>query len=193
MSTNATVCNTLKKENEHKSDTNATPPPRKKTMGRKKVVEPELSEEEKQVALEQVKATQQRFVELLLTGKSIAEAARVLQISRRTATYWMQQDTFVRYAYEHERQCAATAFRERIAKLHDLALTALEEALSDETQPVLRLSAARFIYSSNLAPYGTLAPLADSEHLVDEVLDDAERAVLFGKNNEVRLYKVHDN
>jgi hypothetical protein len=165
-------------------------------MARKKVVEPELSEEEKQVALEQVNALQQRFVELLLTGKTIAEAARVLQISRRTATYWMAEDTFVRYAYERERQEAATAFRERITKLHDLVLSALEDALAAEADPDLRISVAKFLYGNNLAQYGTLAlaPLADAAHLVDEVIDDARNKRLFGKNAdaEIHLYVEDD-
>ncbi len=160
-------------------------------MTRKKVAE--MSEEEQQVALAQLKDLQQRFVELLLTGKSITEAARALRIGRRTATYWMAQDTFVRYAYERERQRAATEFRERIAKLNDLTLTALEDALSPDANPDVRLSVAKFLYSSNLEQFGTLAPLADAERLVDKVIADATDDRLFGKRNDVQIYNVPDD
>lgn len=143
-------------------------------MARKKGREPDLSAEEKPVvALEQITATQQRFVETLLTGKSIAEAARLCRIGRRTATYWMQQDTVVRVAYEAERQKVVTAFRERILNLHDLVLTALEDALTADAYPELRASVAKFLYSSNLASHGTLTPLADADHLVSEILSNA--------------------
>jgi len=162
-------------------------------MARKKAGEPELTEEEKQKALERIEAVQQQFVELLLTGKSIAEAARALHIGRRTATYWMQEDTLVRYAYEHERQKAATQFRERITKLHDLVLSALEDALAAEADQDVRISVAKFLYSSNLEQFGTLAPLADAERLVEVVLSDAETDALFMKNNDVRLYRVKDD
>jgi len=147
---------------------------------------------EKQAALERIDALQQQFVELLLTGKSIAEAARRLRIGRRTATYWMQEDSLVRYAYEHERQKAATEFRERITKLHDLVLSALEDALSSETDPDVRISVAKFIYSSNLAQYGTLAPLPDAERLVNDVLTEAQNVAVFGLNDPGRIELVED-
>src|SRR5258707_184614 len=110
---------------------------------------------EKQALLEAVDTLQQRFVELLLAGHSITEAARRLRIGRRTATYWMKEDSLVRYAYEHERLRLADEFRARVAKLHDLAMQTLEAALSPDAPLDVRLPIARFLYSAHLSQYAT--------------------------------------
>jgi hypothetical protein len=135
----------------------------------------EEREQEKQTELEAVNACQERFVELILSGKSIAEAARLLRISRRTATYWMQEDSLVRFAYEHERLKLAQAFRERLTKLQDMALKALEDALDEAADPALRSTVARFIYNANVAHY-SLMPLKSADIMVDEMLDAAASA-----------------
>jgi hypothetical protein len=136
---------------------------------------------EQQTALELIDDRQRRFVELLLSGKSIAEAARQLQIGRRTATYWMEANTPVRFVYERERQKAAAEFRERLMRLHDLALKVIEETLEEGTDPALRVNVAKFIYSTNLAQYSAITPLADAESLVQDVVGKASMNALLGK------------
>jgi Homeodomain-like domain len=110
---------------------------------------------------------QHRFIERLLAGQTITEAARHLGISRRTATYWLKDNALVRAAYERERLRMADEFRSRIARLHDLALSTLEEALSPDTPLSDRLSVARFLYAQHLAQYATIAPLVNADTLVE--------------------------
>jgi len=89
---------------------------------------------------------QRLFIEQLLTGKNITDAADAVGISRRAATYWLHDyNHLVRLEYDRLRIMAKDAFRARIANLHNLALAALESALAEDAPPAIRFAAARFL------------------------------------------------
>jgi len=143
---------------------------------------------ELQTEIATIKATQQRFVEMLLSGRTISEACRVLQIGRRTATYWMKADSFVRFAYEHERLRLATEFRERLCKLQDMALSALEESLQQKEDPALRAAVAKFIYTVHLADY-KLSPLHSADDMVEGVIHSIPDARMKSLHGQAVEYK----
>jgi hypothetical protein len=145
------------------------------------------TEEERKAEMETriavLKGQQERFLEMLLAGNSISEACRILQIGRRTATYWMRLDANVRLVYERERLRLAQEFRERLCKLQDMALSALEESLTQTEDPALRYTAAKFIYSAHLADY-KLDTLDSASSMIDAVIrsiPDANMKQLHGK------------
>ncbi len=116
-----------------------------------------------------ITAQQQRFIEVLLSGTSITEAARVVGVSRRTATYWMAQDgNPTRKEYERQATERALAFTTRIEKLHDLAISALEDMMSKKAPPWQRFQAAKLIYERHLAEHGDKrAPLPVHDLVAD--------------------------
>lgn len=109
------------------------------------------SQEVVTVPLQSVTPIQQTFIEHLLQGKSISDAALSTGISRRTATYWLHdQEHAVTIEYEKQVMQLYQAHHERMENLHNLALKAVEDALSEEAPGDLRLKAARFIIENRI-------------------------------------------
>jgi hypothetical protein len=158
-------------------------------MARRAVQKQEPTPEE----LEQISALQQKFVELLLTGRNISDAALEAGISRRMATYWMQPGHFCRFAYEHERVKLHDAFMARIVKLHDMTLKALEDALSEGAPPQLRYATARYLFGLHLAQYASAAPLKRAEELSDDIIDEAKTRGLLRYNDHTYLQTLEDD
>jgi hypothetical protein len=140
-------------------------------MARKKAVE---------IIQTELTERQQLFVEQLLTGKTITEAANEVGISRRAATYWLHSDDhLVRLEYDRLRLMAKDAFRQRIANLHDLALKALEDVLAEDAPPGIRFAAAKFLYEAHLRDVGGMNTPYEPEKLVkQEVHEVKEKAYL---------------
>src|SRR5438874_4938290 len=112
----------------------------------------EDAQEEMQV-LEPITPVQQQFIEALLTGKNITDAAMTAKISRRAATYWMNDaGNPVRREYEKQRLAALSHVTSRVASLHELAFKALEELLAPTAPPAVRFQVAKLIYESQLRP-----------------------------------------
>jgi len=123
---------------------------------------------------------QQLFIEQLLTGKNITEAANEVGISRRAATYWLHSDDhLVRLEYDRLRLVAKDAFRQRIANLHNLALEALEDALAKNAPPAIRFAAAKFLYEAHLQSIADMIrPYGPDELVRQEVNEVKEKAYL---------------
>lgn len=101
--------------------------------------------------IEPITPQQQTFIEALLAGKSISEAALVAGVSRRSATYWLHDGEHpVTVEYEKQATLHRQQFYDRVANIQSLALKAIEDALSEEAPPALRLKTAMFIFESQL-------------------------------------------
>src|SRR5258708_1876397 len=72
---------------------------------------------------------QEQFIQALLTGKSITDAAQLLKIGRRTATLWMKDNHPVRLEYEHVKREQSVSIRAGIQEMHTMALDALKRSL----------------------------------------------------------------
>lgn len=132
---------------------------------------------------------QRRFVEGLLLGKSIAEAARFADCSRRAATYWMRDPEHpVRLVYEQRRATIVTSFEARISRLHDLTMRALEDLLSKETPPVIRVAACKLIYESTLAEHSELRQPKSTRYLLGAEADAHYNDDMQWRSIDVRLY-----
>src|SRR6266567_4330920 len=130
---------------------------------------PRKKASEESTALEAITDTQQTFIQALLSGKNITEAALVASVSRRTATYWMMHNNNpVRIEYEKQRLALRQEFYNRVATLHELALKALEDSLSPDAPPAIRFQAARFLYEAHLQAYFGAARPRDGGDLADE-------------------------
>lgn len=105
--------------------------------------------------LEPVTPVQQTFIELLLSGRSISDAALQAGISRRTATYWLHDPSSpVTIEYQKQASLKRDTFYQRMANLQGLALQAIEDALSADSPPHVRLKVATFIYEQQLQHLG---------------------------------------
>ncbi|HEY4385196.1 MAG TPA: hypothetical protein VGN34_12100 [Ktedonobacteraceae bacterium] len=108
-------------------------------------------------ALEVITERQQTFIEALLSGKSITDAALITGISRRAATYWLSNpEHIVNEEYEKQRALQLQNFRARIAGIHEATLKAIEDALSEASPPAIRFQAAKLIYEKHLERYGNV-------------------------------------
>lgn len=134
-------------------------------MARKKV--------EESTDLQVITDTQQNFIQALLTGKSIKEAAILAGVSRRSATYWMMSNNPVRLEYETQRLALKEQFYSRIARLHGLALQAMEDSLSPDAPPIVRFNAAKYLYEAHLQRYSSVAWPADADDLAQAELHAA--------------------
>lgn len=123
---------------------------------------------------------QQLFIEQLLTGKNITEAANEAGISRRAATYWMHSDDhLVRLEYDRLRLVAREDFRKRVANLHNLALEALEDALAKNAPPGIRFAAAKFLYEAHLRSIADMIRPYEPDELVKQQVNEIkEKAYL---------------
>jgi len=116
---------------------------------------------------------QHRFVEALLTGKNVTQAALLAGCSRRAAMYWLRDaDSPVRMAYESRRIASIDDFDRRMMKLHELTLKTMEDLLSPKVAPALRFQAAKLLYEAHLAEHGELKQAKASHELVNEGAHD---------------------
>ncbi len=72
---------------------------------------------------------QQAALELLLTGKSIAESARSAGVSRTTVYQWLKSDPVFQAAYNEWHEEMRESSRSRLLMLTDKATIAVEKAL----------------------------------------------------------------
>lgn len=101
--------------------------------------------------LEPITPVQQAFIEALLQGKNVTESAICAGVSRRTACTWLHDPEHpVHLEYEKQRIAQQQNFYVRIAGIHEAALKAIEESLSESAPLGLRFQAARFIYQTHL-------------------------------------------
>ncbi len=136
---------------------------------------------------------QQRFIEGLLSGKSISDAALLAGLSRRTVTYWLADPEHpVTLEYEKQRILARQQFYERVAHLHELAFKAMEDALSEAAPPGIRFQAAKFLYEKHLEPLcGVRAP-DRAQQLVERESNLAQEREYFQTYNAYRINQIPD-
>jgi AcrR family transcriptional regulator len=72
---------------------------------------------------------QQAAMEMLLTGKSVADSARSAGVSRITLHRWLRKDAAFRAAYNQWRDELQESCRSRLEALTDKAADAIEKAL----------------------------------------------------------------
>lgn len=142
-----------------------------------------------QAVLEPITPIQQRFIEALLTGKNITEAALVSGVSRRAACYWLDDEKHpVRVEYDKQCIVMREEFQRRIASIHNLALKALEDLLAPSTPPFIRIQAVKMIYEAHLLPHGNIvwpgAPGEIVHHELEQVFDPLSP----GRRNGMYLY-----
>jgi hypothetical protein len=144
-------------------------------------------------ALEPITEKQQSFIEALLSGKTISEAALIAGISRRTATYWLADPQHpVTLEYEKQRILARQQFYRRVASLHEKALKAMEDALSEAAPPAIRFQAAKFLYEKHLEHLcGVRAP-ERAQQLVERESNLAQEREYFQTYNASRIKQIPD-
>jgi transposase-like protein len=81
------------------------------------------------LAADNLAAHQQATLELLVTGKSIAETARSAGVSRMTIHRWLKHDPVFRAAYNQWHEQLRESCRSRLQAMTDKAADALEKAL----------------------------------------------------------------
>jgi transposase-like protein len=74
---------------------------------------------------------QQAAMELLVTGKTIAETARSAGVSRTTIYHWLRHDPVFRAAYNQWHDQLEEGCRSRLMTLTDKATDAIEKALEN--------------------------------------------------------------
>jgi phage terminase small subunit len=144
-------------------------------------------------ALEPITEKQQSFIEALLTGKNISEAALIAGISRRTATYWLADPEHpVCVEYEKQRITARQEFYSRVASLYEKALKAMEDALSEAAPPAIRFQAAKFLYEKHLEQLcGVRAP-DRAQQLVEIESNLVQEREYFQTYNAYRINQIPD-
>jgi hypothetical protein len=157
-------------------------------MARQKAVSKTESRE-----LEPIAPNQQSLIEGLLSGKSISQAALAASISRRTATYWLADPEHPVYIeYEKQRIQQRQEFYGRIAALHDLALKAMEDALSPVAPPGIRFQAAKFLYEKHLQHLCGVQVPSSPHSLVNEQTRSVPDNDLFELLNEQKIDRLPD-
>jgi len=85
-------------------------------------------------------ANQQATLELLITGKSIAETARTAGVSRMTIHRWLKHDPAFQAAYNQWHEQLQESCRSRLQSMTEKAADALEKALeSGDARAALQL------------------------------------------------------
>ena len=122
-----------------------------------------------------IQARQRATIPILASSASIAEAARLSNISRRTLTRWLQDEDFRSQVAEFQQQAAELA-RVRLDGLALQAISVLEDTLHDPN-PALRFRAAR-----DTIRFSTEINLA--RKLRDQVQDMEETISVWKGNDE---------
>jgi hypothetical protein len=94
---------------------------------------------------------QQTYIEHLLSGKNITEAALASGISQRTAARWLALGHPVHVEYEKQRLQVLAEFRSRMSTLTGMAIDTLQAALSSEVDLKTRIDVAKFLYTQQLS------------------------------------------
>lgn len=136
---------------------------------------------------------QQQFIEGLLAGKSISDAALLAGLSRRTVTYWLADPEHpVTLEYEKQRILARQQFYERVAGLHEKALKAMEDALAEKAPPAIRFQAAKFIYEKHLDQLCGVRSPDRAQQLVERESNLVQERDYFRSFSADRLNRVPD-
>jgi hypothetical protein len=160
------------------------------TSSRRNVLRTEGEGELEQLDLNPITPKQQDFVERLLSGQTISEAARSCGLSRRVVTYWLGDKTHpVRIEYEKQLLAAQDGLRSRVANLHQLAFLALEDLLSAQMPPWVRFATARLIYESHLQQL--CEPRAPKQS-ADLIITDAQQSFLNGEQEARSMIYLYD-
>ena len=139
--------------------------------------------------LEPITPQQQSFIEALLTGKSITDAALTAKLSRRAATYWMNDAHHpVRMEYEKQRLASLATVASRVASLHGLAFSALEDLLAPSAPPAVRFQAAKLIYEAHLQGFCEPTPPQSTTELVAKELTGMYEEHQQIGSNQVQMY-----
>src|SRR5260370_4260693 len=109
---------------------------------------------------------QLRFIELLLAGKNVTDAARTVGVSRRAACNWLDPAHAVHQEYERQRRALAYALQERVRLVHELAIKALKDFLISTKRPDLRFQAMKLVYESHLPEELTIPHPPSTDPLV---------------------------
>lgn len=115
---------------------------------------------------------QQQFIEALLMGRNITQASLLVGVSRRTGCNWMTRDNPVRYEYDVQRAQLAQQFHTRISKLHDMALKTLEDMLSSDQPPWIRIQVAKLIYETQLKEHCQVTLPKTAGHLLQGTINN---------------------
>jgi hypothetical protein len=141
------------------------------------------------ITVEVITPQQQQLIELLLSGKSITDAAKIAGVSRRTACYWLHdEDSPFRREYDLQRIRQYSEFRERVSNIHHMALQALEDMLSPDAPPLLRFQALKMVYEAHIKDHAGMTFATPAATLVH---DEATKQVNTRSQqhmNEIYLY-----
>lgn len=123
---------------------------------------------EKAAPIEQALTAQHDiFIAALMTGTSIHNAAALAGVSRRSASTWLQPGHPARAEYERQRSELSRKTMDRIGKLREMAIDAMEAALTSEVD-VVRFNAAKFIYTEHFINRGAAGRIVPED--ADEIL-----------------------
>lgn len=145
--------------------------------------------EQQLVVVDPITPVQQSFIELLLTGKTIAESALLAGVSRRAATYWLHDTEHpVRREYELQRARQRQELSRRVSNIHGLALTALEDLLSPDAPVGIRFQTFKLLYENHLKESLNLSLPVQPAVLVEEETQQYFNSADPQKVNGVYLY-----
>lgn len=99
------------------------------------------------------------LIQHLVSGKSISEASRLLDIADKTARRWLQRP-HVAEAYAELQKDVSAHVRDQIKALSTKAIKALDESLALSDMPNVRLKAAQLVLD-RVAPEQAKAPAQD--------------------------------
>jgi hypothetical protein len=121
---------------------------------------------------------QERAVDLLASGKTVTDVAKVIEITRQTVSTWLNHHPGFQAALNNRRQELWAATTDRLRGLLPKALDVLEQALEGETP----LPAAVHVLKAG-GLYGMLPPqgpteVADAEIAAQQRACDRRRAAL---------------
>ena len=118
-----------------------------------------------------LRGKQQAALEVLSSGKSVAEAARTVGISRTSIHRWIRQDPVFQEAYQQWKQAVTEASRTRMLTLSEKAADAVEKALeAGDAKLGLQL----------LKGLGHVSEKAGEESVADKI------------NREIKLGRIRD-
>jgi hypothetical protein len=130
---------------------------------------------------------EKKFIELLLAGMTISEAAITTGIRRSVAFFWMASPHCQIYQeYVVARIAKEQASRDRMTQLREKALSSIEASLSEEAPPAVRFAAAKFLYESQSSGFRerSLSP----ERLVRDEIERYREAINHHNSTVVAMY-----
>jgi hypothetical protein len=154
-------------------------------MQKRKGPDSQAAENQDITTVDPITPKQQQFVELLLRGNTLKQSAKLVDISNRTALYWLHSGP-VREEYNLQLAQMRSTLRDRVQNIQDMALDSLEYFLSADAPPELRFRTMKMILESGLQHhfYGRAANPSQAETIVNEAAEQAYRQ----NTNEILLY-----